>query len=89
MLIVACQKCGETKVVTGSPDSNGRARAVWTCSKCGAGQIIDVAVSPNSRKGELCRIIGGLGVISDSKDKKKQIKIKGRVRPFENSDFCE
>ena len=29
MLIVACQICGETKVLAGTPDVDGIARAMW------------------------------------------------------------
>lgn len=62
MLIVACQKCGEVKVLAGEPDMEGLARAVWTCEHCGAGQIIELAISKDARRGDLRKIIGGLAL---------------------------
>lgn len=62
MLIVACQKCGEVKVLAGSPGSDGVARAVWTCSKCGAGQVMELTISKDARRGDLRKIIGGLAL---------------------------
>lgn len=62
MLIVACQKCGEVKVLAGSPDPDGFARAVWTCPHCGAGQVMEMAISKDARRGDLRRIIGGLAL---------------------------
>ncbi|MDO5116796.1 MAG: alcohol dehydrogenase [Synergistaceae bacterium] len=66
MLILACQKCGELKVLAGSPDSNGRARAVWTCGKCGAGQLLELTISKDTRRGDLRKIVGGLALVSAS-----------------------
>ena len=66
MLIVACQKCGEVKVIAGSPGQDGLARAVWTCRKCGAGQIVELAVSKDTRRGDLRKIIGGLALAQDA-----------------------
>lgn len=71
MLIVACQKCGEPKVLAGSPDSNGVARAVWTCSRCGAGQVMELAISKDARRGDLRKIIGGLALAGRLPDAKK------------------
>lgn len=62
MLIVACQKCGEVKVIAGSPGQDGLARAVWTCRKCGAGQILELSISKDARRGDLRKIIGGLAL---------------------------
>lgn len=62
MLIVACQKCGEVKVIAGSPGQDGLARAIWTCRKCGAGQILELAISKDARRGDLRKIIGGLAL---------------------------
>lgn len=62
MLIVACQKCGEVKVIAGSPDADGVARAVWTCSHCGAGQVMEITISKDARRGDLRKIIGGLAL---------------------------
>jgi hypothetical protein len=62
MLIVACQKCGEVKVIAGSPDSDGVARAVWTCSRCGSGQILELSISKDARRGDLRKIIGGMAL---------------------------
>ena len=31
MLIVACQVCGESKIIAGTPDGDGMARATWIC----------------------------------------------------------
>lgn len=71
MLIVACQKCGEPKVLAGAPDSNGVARAVWTCSKCGAGQVMELAISKDARRGDLRKIIGGLALAGGLAEAKK------------------
>lgn len=62
MLIVACQKCGEVEVIAGSPGRDGLARAVWTCGKCGAGQIVELAISKDARRGDLRKIIGGMAL---------------------------
>lgn len=62
MLIVACQKCGEVKVIAGSPGQDGLARAIWTCRKCGAGQILELSISKDARRGDLRKIIGGLAL---------------------------
>lgn len=62
MLIVACQKCGEVEVIAGSPGRDGLARAVWTCGKCGAGQIVELSISKDARRGDLRKIIGGMAL---------------------------
>lgn len=62
MLIVACQKCGEVKVIAGLPGQDGLARAVWTCRKCGAGQIVEMSISRDARRGDLRKIIGGMAL---------------------------
>lgn len=62
MLIVACQKCGEVKVLAGSPDNDGIARAVWTCQRCGAGQVLELPINKDARRGDLRKIIGGLAL---------------------------
>lgn len=69
MLIVACQKCGEVKVLAGSPGPDGIARAVWTCSKCGAGQVIELTISKDARRGDLRKIIGGLALAGHIQEK--------------------
>lgn len=60
MLIISCQKCGETKVITGSPDKNGGTRVVWTCDHCGAGQILEIVIGKNTRKGDINNVVKGL-----------------------------
>lgn len=62
MLIVACQKCGEVKVIAGSPEQDGLARAVWTCCKCGVGQIVELSIGKDARRGDLRKIIGGFAL---------------------------
>ena len=69
MLIVACQKCGELKVLAGSPDAGGIAHVVWTCKRCGAGQVMEIAVSKDARRGDLRKIIGGLALSKIAADK--------------------
>lgn len=69
MLIVACQKCGEVKVLAGSPGPGGIARAVWTCSKCGAGQVMELTISKDARRGDLRKIIGGLALAGPAPEK--------------------
>lgn len=71
MLIVACQKCGEVKVLAGSPDASGSARAIWTCPHCGAGQILELSVSKDAKRGDLRKIIGGLALAESSGNKYK------------------
>lgn len=68
MLIVACQKCGEIKVLAGSPDARGVASAVWTCEHCGAGQVMQLNISKDARRGDLRKIIGGLALAPSSDD---------------------
>ena len=68
MLIVACQKCGEIKVLAGSPDARGVASAVWTCEHCGAGQVMQLNISKDARRGDLRKIIGGLALASSADD---------------------
>ncbi|MDD2207371.1 MAG: alcohol dehydrogenase [Aminobacterium sp.] len=60
MLIVACQICGETKVLAGTPDVDGVARAMWICPKCGAGQVVQLQISADARKSDLRKIVHGL-----------------------------
>lgn len=81
MLIVACQKCGEVKVLAGSPGPDGIARAVWTCSKCGAGQVMELTISKDARRGDLRKIIGGLALAAHVQDKP--------VSCQENGDGCD
>lgn len=68
MLILACQKCGELQILHGSPDENGKARAMWTCGRCGAGQLVELSVTKDARRGDLRKIIGGLA-LSAAKDR--------------------
>ena len=77
MLILACQKCGELKVLAGSPDSTGAARAVWTCKKCGAGQLLELTVSKDAKRGDLRKIIGGLALSSNKLKKGCQYMREG------------
>lgn len=60
MLIVACQICGSVKILPGTPDSDGMARATWICKSCGTGQVVQLSVSADARGGDLRRILGGL-----------------------------
>jgi len=85
MLIVACQKCGEVKVIAGSPGQDGLARAVWTCRKCGAGQIVELTVSKDTRRGDLRKIIGGLALAQDTALR----EIMPSVPPEEMCDISE
>lgn len=49
-------------MLAGSPDANGSARAMWTCSKCGAGQLLELTVTKDAKRGDLRKIIGGLAL---------------------------
>jgi len=60
LLIVACQVCGKTRILSGSPDSDGMARAIWTCSECGTGQLLQVPVASNASGIDLRKIVNGL-----------------------------
>jgi hypothetical protein len=64
LIIVACQVCGEMKVLAGAPDADGLARVSWICPCCGAGQIVQIPVSLDARGGSLQGICGGLSVMA-------------------------
>ena len=49
MLIVACQVCGDCKVLAGAPDGDGRARTCWICRCCGSGQVVQLEVPTDAR----------------------------------------
>ncbi|KEJ92497.1 alcohol dehydrogenase [Synergistes jonesii] len=70
MYIVACQKCSELKILAGTPDEGGVARVMWTCGKCGAGQLMEIPISKDARRGDLRNIIGGLALARDGKSAK-------------------
>ena len=62
MLIVGCQSCGEAKILAGTPDGDGIARMNWTCPHCGAGQVLQLEVSPTARAADLHSILGGMAL---------------------------
>ena len=62
MLIVACQICGETKVIAGTPDVDGIARAMWICPVCGTGQIVQLPVTSDARTSDLRSIVCGMAL---------------------------
>lgn len=62
MLIVACQICGETKVIAGTPDADGMARAMWICPVCGTGQVMQLPVASDARKADLRSIVCGMAL---------------------------
>lgn len=62
MLIVGCQKCGEMKVIAGGPDLSGTTRVMWTCSRCGAGQLLELALPKDARRGDLRTVIKGFAL---------------------------
>ncbi|MDR1873970.1 MAG: alcohol dehydrogenase [Synergistaceae bacterium] len=59
MLIVACQVCGDTKVLAGAPDGDGWARTCWICPCCGSGQVVQLEV-PADGRGDLSNIVLGM-----------------------------
>ena len=59
MLIVACQFCGECKVLAEAPDGDGWARVSWICHRCGAGQVVQLQVTADAR-GSLEQIVLGM-----------------------------
>ncbi len=65
VIIVACQLCGEMKVLAGAPDADGLARVSWICPCCGAGQIVQIPISLDARGTSLRGICGGLSVITE------------------------
>ena len=89
MPIVACQKCGEVKVLAGSPGPDGIARAVWTCSKCGAGQVMELTISKDARRGDLRKIIGGLALAGPKPDKSGTFQDNDEVYDFEEDEETE
>lgn len=64
MLIVACQICGESKVIAGTPDGDGMARATWICPCCGTGQVVQLPVSTDARNADLRSIVCGMALPS-------------------------
>ncbi|MDR1132781.1 MAG: alcohol dehydrogenase [Synergistaceae bacterium] len=62
MLIVGCQSCGEAKILAGTPDGDGIARINWTCPHCGAGQVLQLEVSPSARAADLHSVLGGMAL---------------------------
>ena len=86
MLIVACQKCGEVKVLAGLPGPDGIARAVWTCSKCGAGQVMELTISKDARRGDLRKIIGGLALAGRLPEKQGQCDENGGPCEFDQEE---
>ncbi|MDI9369945.1 MAG: alcohol dehydrogenase [Synergistaceae bacterium] len=64
MLIVACQVCGETKVIAGTADIDGMARAMWICPECGTGQVVQLPVSADARKSDLRAIVRGMALVA-------------------------
>ncbi len=64
MLIVACQSCGKTEILAGTPDADGVARTSWTCNRCGRGQILQMPVQADARGGDLGRIVKGFSLPS-------------------------
>lgn len=62
MIIVACQVCGQTGILRGTPENDGMVRTSWTCRHCGAGQVIQVPVSTDAQNSDLKKIILGLPV---------------------------
>ena len=60
MLVVACQVCGEFRILSGTPDADGVARTHWTCPRCGTGQVMQLPVSFDARGMELRSIVGGM-----------------------------
>lgn len=67
MYIVACQKCKELKVLAGMPDDCGVARVMWTCGNCGAGQLLEIPISKDARRGDLNNIIRGFALARSKK----------------------
>jgi len=60
LIIVACQVCGDTKILRGHPDKDGFVRTCWMCKKCGTGQTLQLPVSSDVRQTDLRKIILGL-----------------------------
>ncbi len=60
MLIVACQVCGQTGILRGSPEKDGMVRTSWICNHCGTGQVVQVPVSSDARSSNLRDIVLGL-----------------------------
>ena len=58
-------------MLAGNPDANGVARAVWTCKKCGAGQVMELSISKDARRGDLRKIIGGMALAGNRADLRK------------------
>lgn len=60
MLIVGCQVCGEVRILSGTPDSDGMARVNWICSRCGTGQVLQLPVVSYARQADLESIVSGM-----------------------------
>lgn len=77
MLVVACQVCGEFRILSGTPDSDGVARAHWTCPQCGTGQVLQLPVSLDARGMELRRIVGGMAFSTPDITEAGMVEVKG------------
>ena len=53
-------------VLAGSPDASGTARAMWTCSKCGA----ELTITKDTRRGDLRKIVGGMALAAKPDNKR-------------------
>ncbi len=65
MYIVACHKCGETKIISSITGKNGITSAHWSCPVCGTGQLVEIISSRTFHCGSLRDIIAGIGFASD------------------------
>ena len=68
MLIVACQICGESMVIAGTPDCDGMARVNWICPRCGTGQVVQLSVTSDARKTDLRQIVCGMALPSSARN---------------------
>ena len=60
MYIVACSKCGETKIISSEVANNGLTETYWSCPVCGSGQLIRLF---NSMPQQVCNLRASLGGI--------------------------
>ena len=67
MLILKCQKCGEVKIVAGTPEYREPSIITWQCQKCGAGHILRLKAGKNMKRCELTSLLHGIRFTAEKK----------------------
>ncbi|MDR3231039.1 MAG: alcohol dehydrogenase [Synergistaceae bacterium] len=79
MLIVACQVCGDSKVLAGAPDEDGLARTCWICPCCGSVQVVQLEVPVDGRSDLRAIVLGmRMEVRAEVEVRTEHVIIEGR-----------